>query len=89
MKCSCNSHDNIKLQMKKELIEEKLIPYQYLKLFHKIRAEGTLLNYVFKTTVTLLQNHTKAQQIKRSAEKFPVAKYLFNYEKKFCICLNI
>jgi hypothetical protein len=42
-----------------------------LKLFHKIETEVTLPNSLCETTITLIPNHTKTQQRKRTLDQFP------------------
>jgi hypothetical protein len=52
-----------------QTFKENLIPI-LLKLFHKIETEGILPNLFYEATITLIQNHTKIQQRKRTSN-FP------------------
>ena len=54
-----------------QTFKEDLIP-TLLKLFHKIETEGTLPNSFYEATITLIPNHTKTQQRKRTSDQFPL-----------------
>jgi hypothetical protein len=52
-----------------QTFKEHLIP-TLLKLFHKIKTEGTLPNLFYETTITLI-NKPHKDQTKRTSDQFP------------------
>jgi hypothetical protein len=47
-----------------------ILPKLFHKLFHKIETEGTLPNAFYEATITLILNHIKTQQRKRTSDQF-------------------
>jgi hypothetical protein len=54
-----------------QTFKEHLVPI-LLKLLQKIETEATLPNSFYEATITLILNHTKAQQRKRTSDQFPL-----------------